>query len=201
MIESGAFTEDDRIELLDGWVVDKMPKKPTHSIVTGNLQDLLAPQLPAGWHIRNQEPLTLSLSEPEPDLAIVAGTRNDYAHAWRVCSERDGVTWAQNGGERVQNNQPSAAQGHPMPADTAVVIEIAETTLADDRWKQHVYAADGLPTYCLLNLPDNVVELHAAPRPTDSEYADRQVIAAADPYRLTVGTTAFEFRLSDVMPS
>ncbi len=170
MIESGAFTEDDRIELLDGWVVEKMPKKPAHSIVNGNLQDVLNPQVPTGWHIRNQEPITLSLSEPEPDLAIVRGGRNDYA------------------------------DGHPTAANIAVVIEVSDSTLLDDRWKSRLYAADGIPVYVLINLQDNQIELSSTPNRDDGTYADQRVLEVSDFCEFNVDGHTLAFQLDEVLP-
>ena len=75
MIESGAFTEDDRLELIEGWVVQQMAKGPGHEYAVGQGEDLLRARVPAGWHVRNQAPITLARSEPEPDLTIVRGDR------------------------------------------------------------------------------------------------------------------------------
>ena len=73
MIASGAFTEDDHLELIDGWLVQKMAKGPAHEYSLGQAEALLRERVPAGWHVRNQAPITLSRSEPEPDIAIVRG--------------------------------------------------------------------------------------------------------------------------------
>ena len=78
MIESGAFTEDDRLELIEGWVVQQMAKGPGHEYAVGQGEELLRARIPAGWHVRNQAPITLTSSEPEPDLAIVRGDRGVY---------------------------------------------------------------------------------------------------------------------------
>jgi Uma2 family endonuclease len=75
MIRLGILTEDDPVELLEGWVVTKMPKNPPHSVVTQLTREVLARLLPAGWYADAQEPITTSDSEPEPDVAVVRGDR------------------------------------------------------------------------------------------------------------------------------
>jgi len=70
MIASGAFTEDDGLELIEEWAVRKMAKGRGHELATGSLEDFLRGRLPEGWHVRNQAPITLAPSEPEPDLSI-----------------------------------------------------------------------------------------------------------------------------------
>src|SRR5438034_2809316 len=67
MIRAGILTEDDPVELLEGWLVFKMPKKPLHRLVTQALRDFLDGLIPADWHVNVQEPVTTATSEPEPD--------------------------------------------------------------------------------------------------------------------------------------
>src|SRR5215471_17641330 len=68
MIAAGVFTPNDRVELLEGWIVDKMPQHPSHAAAISVLQARLVPLLPPGWIVRVQSPITLPDSEPEPDL-------------------------------------------------------------------------------------------------------------------------------------
>jgi len=65
-------------ELLNGVVVEKMTKSPLHTLIAHRLYALLAADLPAGYQLRKEDPLTLVASEPEPDLAIVAGTIDTF---------------------------------------------------------------------------------------------------------------------------
>ena len=67
-----------RTELIRGIVIDKTSKSPLHGSIASILQRILTPQLPPHFCLRREEPLTLSDSEPEPDLAIVTGTHEDY---------------------------------------------------------------------------------------------------------------------------
>src|SRR5438552_2158980 len=71
MIEIGILTEDDRVELLEGCIVDKMPHNPPHDGTINRINRRLIPILPDGWLLRVQSAITLARSEPEPDLVIV----------------------------------------------------------------------------------------------------------------------------------
>ena len=78
----GEYNENrKRTELIRGIVIEKMSKSPLHGTIASMLQDLLTPQIPTGYVIRREEPLTLRDSEPEPDIAIVLGQRRDFLDA------------------------------------------------------------------------------------------------------------------------
>ena len=67
-----------RTELIRGVVIEKMTKSPLHASIAKLLYDRLHATVPAGWSVRQDQPLTLRDSEPEPDIAIVRGTVQDY---------------------------------------------------------------------------------------------------------------------------
>src|SRR5438477_11338368 len=76
---TGVLSND--VELLRGIIVTKMPKSPLHELVADKLMDLLLAQVPTDFKVRRDGPLTLSGSEPEPDLSVVKGKRDDWAKA------------------------------------------------------------------------------------------------------------------------
>jgi Uma2 family endonuclease len=55
-----------------------MTKSPFHAYLLNLLYDFFSARLPEGYLIRKEDPLTLPASEPEPDLAIVTGTLQDF---------------------------------------------------------------------------------------------------------------------------
>jgi Uma2 family endonuclease len=67
-----------RTELIRGLVIEKVSKTPLHTGIASELYDLTRPQVPPGFWVRKEEPLTFRDSEPEPDLSVVRGTRADY---------------------------------------------------------------------------------------------------------------------------
>lgn len=76
LLEQGLIPE--KSELLFGLIVKKMTKSPRHVFITSQLFEFLRRSLPPGLLLRKEEPLTLADSEPEPDLAIVAGDARDF---------------------------------------------------------------------------------------------------------------------------
>lgn len=144
LIQGGYLTEDDDLELLDGYLVHKMARNPLHDGTLHKVIRRLARALPADWEDRFQSGLKLSASQPEPDLAVV---RHDPA----------GYTTR-----------------HPGPADTGLVVEVADSSLDTDRQdKCPVYAADGIPAYWIVNLPDGLVEVYTDPDPEGRRYRTR----------------------------
>lgn len=151
LIELGNLTEDNPIELLEGWLVPKMPKKPPHSIATPSVVDAVSPLLPLQWHLRVQEPITTPESEPEPDIAVVQGARRRYL------------------------------ERHPGPEEIGMVIEVADSSLQRDRaTKKRIYARANIPIYWIVNLIERQVEVYTNPTgPAENpDYQQRQDYAA-----------------------
>ncbi len=71
----------ERTELLQGVVIEQMTKSPLHTFLVQRLTRWIEAALPAGWFVRKEEPLTLADSEPEPDIAVVAGGPEEYRTA------------------------------------------------------------------------------------------------------------------------
>src|SRR5262245_27794269 len=78
LTEIGILTEDDNLELLEGYLVLKMARNPPHDGALHGLLELLVSVLPPAWKVRIQAAVTLSGSEPEPDLAVVRKNANGY---------------------------------------------------------------------------------------------------------------------------
>lgn len=134
MIRLGILTSDDPVELLEGWIIQKMPKNPPHRVANKLVPNALEEIVPAGWYVDAQEPVTLIDSEPEPDVVIVRGDSRDY-------TER-----------------------HPGSNDLALVVEIADSTLERDRsYKKRIYARAGIPVYWIVNLVEQQIEVYTQP--------------------------------------
>jgi Uma2 family endonuclease len=134
LLDAGIVTEDEPLELLRGWLVPKMKKSPLHVYVASQLDDCLRSLLPEGWWIDRQHPITMADSEPEPDLAVVRGDFREYSDQ------------------------------HPTPADAAIVMEVAHSTLEIDRGlKLQVYASAGIAEYWIVNIPERCIEVYTKP--------------------------------------
>jgi Uma2 family endonuclease len=134
MIETGILTPEDRVELLENYVVLKMPRNPLHDSVLQRMLRPLLHALPGGWDLRIQSALTLPDSQPEPDFAVVRGSAADYERA------------------------------HPRPADVGLVIEVADSSLLrDQRDKTRIYARADIPCYWIVNQVDQRLEVYTQP--------------------------------------
>lgn len=71
----------ERTELLQGVIIEQTTKSPLHTFLVQRIANWIGATAPHGWFVRKEEPLTLADSEPEPDIAVVAGTPDDYRTA------------------------------------------------------------------------------------------------------------------------
>ena len=70
--------ENNRVELIDGYLVTKTTQKPPHVWAVESARDEIGRRLPPGWSIREEKPVRIAqFDEPEPDLAVVRGGRDD----------------------------------------------------------------------------------------------------------------------------
>jgi Uma2 family endonuclease len=76
--ESGLIPKN--TELLYGFVYTKMSKSPFHSFLLQFLQEMIGRYLPSGLLLRTEQPISCMDSEPEPDLSVVAGRKEDFRH-------------------------------------------------------------------------------------------------------------------------
>ena len=81
LVDLGMF-EGERLELLDGLLVLREPQGSPHAAIAAHIGRALATAFGLGWHPRLHSPLALDdESEPEPDVAVVAGIPLDYVGA------------------------------------------------------------------------------------------------------------------------
>lgn len=133
MAEAGILTEDDQVELLDGWLVSKMTKNRRHSLATRAVRLALESLLGPDWYVDAQEPISLEGSEPEPDVMIVRGQAQDYV------------------------SHPTAADV------ALVVEVADTTLRGDRQLKKRLYAQAGIAVYWIINLIDERLEVYMAP--------------------------------------
>ena len=174
MIRGGILTENDPVELLEGWLVAKMSKNPPHRVATRRARERLAAALPAGWYVDAQEPITTLDSEPEPDVVIVRGASDDF-------SDR-----------------------HPNPDEVPLVVEVADASLWRDRTiKKRAYARAGIAVYWIVNLIDRRVEMYSDPTgPSDQpDYRRRSEHADGDTVVLMVeDRPVHQIAVADLLP-
>jgi len=86
------------------------------------------------------------------------------------------------------------------PTTALLVVEVADSTLAQDRLtKTRMYAAGGIPEYWIVNLRDPSVEVYTAPVPAERRYAVRRIVRAGE--RLTAESVpGVAIEVADILP-
>jgi Uma2 family endonuclease len=126
--------DDDRVELIDGFMVKKPVKNPLHVVASRRADGAIARIAPAGWHTRSGNPITIARrTEPEPDVVLVRGTDDAYK------------------------------DHHPGPNDIALVVEVADTSLLKDRRRRRSYGPAGIAVYWIVNLNSRKIEVYTQP--------------------------------------
>jgi len=135
MVDKGILNEDDRLELIEGELVTMSPIGPEHMGVANQIAQILIRQLEQRAIVSIQGPIALDeFSEPQPDLALLVQRDDFYKHSL------------------------------PRPADVALVIEVADSSLAYDRTiKMPLYARAGIPEAWIVNLIDRWIEVYRDP--------------------------------------
>ncbi len=149
MAEVGILGEDSRVELIRGQIVDMAPIGAPHLGMVNRLNRLLSTLLAGRGLVSVQNPVRLDDgSEPEPDVAVLKPRADDYESAT------------------------------PRPEEVLLLIEVADSTLRDDRdVKIPLYAESGIPECWLVDIVGRAVEVYR--QPVGSRYAESQRIGPA----------------------
>lgn len=76
-----------RTELIEGVVIEKIPKSPRHVTLVLKILNTVNLIIPKNLSIRSEQPITLKNSEPEPDLSIIKGSIHDFENAHPTTAE------------------------------------------------------------------------------------------------------------------
>ncbi|MEH1936527.1 MAG: Uma2 family endonuclease [Nostoc sp.] len=122
MVEAGIL-RGRHLELLAGEIVEMSPETPIHYTTAKRGAKYLEELLSGKADVRFNGPITLSDSEPEPDIAIVRLPESSY------------------------NDR------HPAPQDIFWIVEVAKTSLKKDlNIKAAIYATAAIQEYWVLDL-------------------------------------------------
>lgn len=141
IIKQGIFSEDEPVELIRGEIVKKMAIGISHAFAVNMLTRLLSKRIADDTMVSIQNPVLLSDSEPEPDVAVL----KFVSHAYASC--------------------------RPIAQDVLLLIEVADTSLNYDRdVKGRIYAESGIQEYWIVNLINGSVEVYRDPQ-SDGRFA------------------------------
>jgi Uma2 family endonuclease len=135
MGEAGILGEDDRIELIDGELIQMAPIGVTHASKVNRLARMLLGAVGDKANVSIQNPIQLPpRNEPQPDIALLQPRADDYA-------------------DRL-----------PLAADVLLIVEVADTTLRYDRdIKIPLYAIHGIPEVWIVDLQSASVLVYRQP--------------------------------------
>jgi len=137
MAKVGILHEDDRVELIEGEIVEMAPIGRYHASSVDRLTRVLSQGVGQRVILRVQSPIHLGEhSEPQPDISLLRPKDDFYA------------------------------SGHPGPEDVLLLIEVADTTAEYDRQvKIPLYARAGIGEVWLVDLTQDQVEVYRQPGP------------------------------------
>ncbi|MBV9538796.1 MAG: Uma2 family endonuclease [Acidisphaera sp.] len=136
MAAAGILNEDSRVELIRGRIIDMAAIGVPHMMAVLRLTRLFVTAVGDRGVVSVQNPVRLDdFSEPQPDVVVL-----------KPGADARGATL-------------------PRPADVLLMIEVADSTLADDRAeKASLYAESGIADYWIVNCVDETVEVHRNPQ-------------------------------------
>jgi Uma2 family endonuclease len=137
MAESGILTEDDRVELIRGEIVEMSPIGRRHAACVSRLVRLFTQRLETRVIVSPQNPVELdNTSQPQPDVALLQPRADFYE------------------------------SGHPQSSDIFLLVEVADTTIEIDREiKIPLYAEDNIAEVWLVDINEQCLEVYRQPAP------------------------------------
>lgn len=137
LVEIGVLAEGDRVELIQGDLIEMSPIYITHISTLNRLVWLLSNALGKQVILSVQNPVQLSEDNlPQPDVAIFRFQEEFYS------------------------------EQHAKPEDILLIIEVADSSLRyDQRVKSKLYGTAGIADYWIVNLPERQIEVYREPRP------------------------------------
>ncbi|MBD2099302.1 Uma2 family endonuclease [Leptolyngbya sp. FACHB-261] len=143
--EAGVLTEDERVELIRGEILEMSPIGRRHAACVNRLVSLFAQRLADQAVLSPQNPVELNnTSEPQPDLALLQ-PRPDFYES-----------------------------GHPKPADIFLLTEVADTTAKADReLKIPLYVEASIAEVWLIDITGQCIEVYRQPSPTGYQSVEK----------------------------
>jgi Uma2 family endonuclease len=156
MAEVSILHEDDRVELIDGEIIQLEPISSRHAACTSRLNKLLHHRLNDDVIISAGNPIRFDqYTEVQPDIAVLHFQSDWYASA------------------------------HPMPSDVLLIMEVADTSLNyDQHVKLPRYAEAGIAEVWTVNVGRSMLTRYTEPR--QSFYATQQHAGRGDAIQSSV---------------
>jgi Uma2 family endonuclease len=150
MSETGILSENDKVELINGEIIEMSPIGRRHTACVNRLNSVFSQLLGKKVIVAVQNPILLNnLSEPEPDIALLK-PRTDFYES-----------------------------GHPQPQDIFLLIEVADSSIEYDRdVKIPLYASSGITEVWLVDIYQQVIIVYRYP--SENGYRDIQTLSRGE---------------------
>jgi Uma2 family endonuclease len=135
MAEAGILEDEDRVELINGEIIEMSPINPSHAGIVDRINKLFNRKIGASVIVRVQNPIHLDdHSEPQPDLVLVKARDDFYT------------------------------KSHPTVNDILLVVEVAESSAVRDRIvKMPAYANALITELWIVDIKQDLIEVYADP--------------------------------------
>jgi len=220
MIQAGVLKESEPVELLEGWILYKIPRgadTPTlrrwtvdeyrRLIEIGVLQESERVELLEGWIVQQMPrntPHETALQKTQKRLRAILPTGWDLR-------EQKAIALSDSQPEPdcaiVAGDEDSYSATHPRPSDIAFLVEVADSSLSVDRnWMGRIYDRAGILTYWIVNIPDRQVEVYTDPSgatdpPDVPGYGTRKDFRETDQVPVVIaGQTVAQILVSSLLP-
>jgi Uma2 family endonuclease len=154
MAETGILKRPERVELIDGEIIDMPAIGSPHAGIVKRLIRLFVPAASEGSVVFSvQDPLRLDeFNEPEPDVVLLRPRADDYRTS------------------------------HPTASDVLLLVEVSDTSLSYDRSvKVPLYAKFGIPEVWIVDIAGATIEVYRAPKNGDYAARERHLSGALSP--------------------
>ncbi len=171
MVASGAFKGRNRFHLINGYLVEKMTQNPPHTIADMRCGAELDRVIPPGRHVRPSKPVRIPGRDSEPEPDR--------------CVVRGTI---------------DDYEAHPGPDDVALVVEVADSSLAEDRkLATEVYGPAGIPVYWIVDVRGRRVEVYTGPGPQG--YGPPEIFAEGQSVPVVIGGREVgRIAVADILP-
>jgi Uma2 family endonuclease len=153
--EAGILHPNDRVELIDGLLIQMAPIGPEHQFILEKINDIFSEQKKGRFKVGPGRPVPIpDFNEPQPDM----------------------VLFKTGAGARTK---------HVSPQEIYLVIEVADTTLKYDSEKKLLaYQNARIPEYWIVDIPAKAVRvfrLNQEKKYQETRYAEGSIAIQAFP--------------------
>ncbi|MFY0685965.1 MAG: Uma2 family endonuclease [Cyclobacteriaceae bacterium] len=135
MAEVGILNQDDRVELINGEIIEMSPIGSKHAATVDKISSVLRAIIKNTMILRVQNPIRLNnQNEPEPDISLLKYKEDFYS------------------------------EQHPTSSDVSIVIEVSDSTLSyDSEVKSVLYASHDIPEYWIVDIENGSIKVLSDP--------------------------------------